>query len=361
MAKNTIADLDTTAANNTDILGQSNAGTANANTIDTLFMNLNALLARFYGDIGGTGTVGGTADAITLTTASTYQSLEAGLVVAFKAGAANTGAATINVDSLGAKAIRLPGDTALSANHILENGRYWLMYDTAYNSSAGAWVLMNPSLSSTSTASTTEVLTGTDTSKIVTADALAALWEKGSDVASAGTVSLGEGSLFHITGTTTITDIDFATAKNGRRATLIFDAALTLTHNSTTLKLPGGANITTAANDRCVVVQDDTDNVYVESYTKADGTAVVSSSGVSAPSSSTMPVGWSGFLFYSSNTEVAAGGTTSGSNLNLPIANTSFTMVGGTGAAQTGTWRNDSGVAQDANGTYLGGIWTRTV
>lgn len=124
-------------------------------------------------------------------------------------------------------------------------------------------------------ATTTEALTGTDTSKPVTADALAALWEKGSDVASNGTISLGEGSLFHITGTTTITDIDFATAKNGRRATLIFDGALTLTHHATTLLLPGGANITTAAGDRCVVVQDSSDNVYVESYTKANGTAVV--------------------------------------------------------------------------------------
>lgn len=129
-------------------------------------------------------------------------------------------------------------------------------------------------------ATTTEVLTGTDTSKPVTADALAALWEKGADVASSGTISLGEGSLFHITGTTTITDVDFATAKNGRRATLIFDGALTLTHHATTLLLPGGANITTAAGDRCVVVQDSGDNIYVESYTKASGAAVVAATGM---------------------------------------------------------------------------------
>lgn len=339
MAKNTIADLDTTAANNTDILGQSNAGSANANTIDTLFMNLNALLARFYSDVGGLGTVGGTADAITLTTTSTYQSLESGLVVAFKAGAANTGAATINVDTLGAKAIRLPGDTALSANHILENGRYWLMYDAAYNSAAGAWVLMNPSVSATSTASTTEVLTGTDSSKIVTADAVAALWEKGSDVASASTISLGEGSLFHITGTTTITDIDFATAKNGRRATLIFDGALTLTHNSTSLKLPGGSNITTAAGDRCVVVQDDSDNVIVEIYTKADGTAVVaSSSGVPVPTSSTYAVGSIAVLQPPST--LSDGSSASGWSHVVFAAAGGYSAVG-TGV--TGTWKNISG------------------
>jgi hypothetical protein len=149
MAKNTIADLDRTAANNTDILGQSNAGSANANTIDTLFMNLGAVMARFYEDLGGVLTVGGTADAITITTRSTYQSLEDGLIIGFKAASANTGAATVNVDSLGAKAIRHKGDSALGANAILANGFYWLRYDSAYNAAAGAWILCNPEASGT--------------------------------------------------------------------------------------------------------------------------------------------------------------------------------------------------------------------
>lgn len=125
-------------------------------------------------------------------------------------------------------------------------------------------------------ASTTEVLTGTDTAKGVTPDALAALWEKGSDIASAATITLTEGGYFHITGTTTITDIDWDTAKNGRGAWVVFDGILTLTHNATTLKLPGGANITTAANDRAYFIQDSDDNVICLAYIKADGTSVVS-------------------------------------------------------------------------------------
>jgi len=149
MAKNTIWDLDTTAANNTDILNQSTAGSANANTLDTIIQNTLGMLARFATDLGGGGTVGGSANAITLTTTSTIQALENGLTVAFKAGSANTGAATINVDSLGAKAIRHKGDTALGANAILANGRYLLQYDTAYNSSSGAWVILNPEASGT--------------------------------------------------------------------------------------------------------------------------------------------------------------------------------------------------------------------
>lgn len=127
-------------------------------------------------------------------------------------------------------------------------------------------------------ASTTEVLTGTDTTKGVTADALAALWEQGSDVASAGTISLGEGGYFNITGTTTITDIDFATDKAGRKAWVKFAGALTLTHNASTLILPTGANITTAAGDTACFISEGTDAVRCVSYQRASGAALAGGS-----------------------------------------------------------------------------------
>jgi len=126
-------------------------------------------------------------------------------------------------------------------------------------------------------ASTTEQLTGTDTTKFATADSVAALWEQGSDVASAGTISLGEGGYFNITGTTTITDIDFGTDKAGRRAWVKFAGVLTLTHNATTLILPGGTNITTAAGDTAEFISEGTDNVRCVSYQRASGKALVKS------------------------------------------------------------------------------------
>lgn len=72
-------------------------------------------------------------------------------------------------------------------------------------------------------------------------------------VASGATTDIGAATSFYvqITGTTTITS--FGTAYNGPRF-VRFAGALTLTHNATTLILPGGANITTAAGDTCVVV-----------------------------------------------------------------------------------------------------------
>jgi hypothetical protein len=71
------------------------------------------------------------------------------------------------------------------------------------------------------------------------------------DVASAATCSIGavNSMLVRITGTTTITS--FGTTYNGPRF-IRFADALTLTHNASTLILPGGANITTAAGDTCI-------------------------------------------------------------------------------------------------------------
>jgi hypothetical protein len=73
------------------------------------------------------------------------------------------------------------------------------------------------------------------------------------DVASAATCDIGAvNSMFvRITGTTTITS--FGTNYNGPRF-IRFANALTLTHNASTLILPGGANITTVAGDNYVAI-----------------------------------------------------------------------------------------------------------
>ncbi|MBE1208100.1 hypothetical protein [Aminobacter carboxidus] len=91
---------------------------------------------------------GGAANALTLTLAvamTAYVDLD---VVTFEAASNNTAAATLNISSIGAKAIRKMvggADVALAAGDILDGGRYILNYDTAANSAAGAWILVNPS------------------------------------------------------------------------------------------------------------------------------------------------------------------------------------------------------------------------
>jgi hypothetical protein len=102
-------------------------------------------------------------------------------------------------------------------------------------------------------------------SQIITAEG------KGTAIASAATLTLsGPERYFHITGSTgPITDIDFTDAVDGRWAWLIFDSTPTLTHNGTTLQLPGAANIVAAAGDRALFVQDSSDNVICLVYQRA--------------------------------------------------------------------------------------------
>ena len=97
---------------------------------------------------------------------------------------------------------------------------------------------------------------------------------KGGDIASATALTLGkDGNQFDVTGTTTITSI--ATQGIGSLVTLHFDGALTFTHHSTNLILPGAANITTAAGDIAVMYEYASADWRCVSYTKASGAAVV--------------------------------------------------------------------------------------
>lgn len=113
---------------------------------------------------------------------------------------------------------------------------------------------------------------------------------KSADIASAATTDLSTATaaFVHITGTTTITAL--GTVQAGTRRIVVFDGALTLTHNGTSLILPTGADITTAAGDVATFVSEGGGNWRCVDYTKADGTALAGSSGggdVAGPASST--------------------------------------------------------------------------
>lgn len=94
----------------------------------------------------------------------------------------------------------------------------------------------------------------------------------GANIASAATVNLSTatGNTVHVTGTTAITAW---TMTSGQIMDVIFDGILTLTHHTTTCNIPGGLNITTAANDRARLYYDGT-TVYVMNYLRASGAGV---------------------------------------------------------------------------------------
>lgn len=97
---------------------------------------------------------------------------------------------------------------------------------------------------------------------------------KGADIASATTTDIGAatGNFVDVTGTVTITGL--GTVKAGTRRIVQFDGVLTLTHNASSLILPTGANITTAAGDVGTFVSLGGGNWKCTGYMRASGQAL---------------------------------------------------------------------------------------
>jgi hypothetical protein len=155
-------------------------------TVNDGLRQFKQLVAAFIDDLGAVTTVGGTADAITVTLgqvggANSISAYATGQLFRFKAGADNTGAATINVNAIGAKAIRKiesGADVALDAADILDGKYYLAIYDATANAAAGAWII-DPGSASVAAATTTaagivelatlaETLAYTDATRAVT-------------------------------------------------------------------------------------------------------------------------------------------------------------------------------------------------
>lgn len=97
---------------------------------------------------------------------------------------------------------------------------------------------------------------------------------KGADIASAATINLdtADGDFNDVTGTVTITAVTLA---SGDERKVRLRGALALTHNATSLILPGNANITTADGDVAVFIGLGSSNTQCVSYTKKNGKPVI--------------------------------------------------------------------------------------
>ena len=173
---------------------------------------------------------------------------------------------------------------------------------------ATGWIVLAQGGGATATAA--EAIAATDASKFVTPAALKPFGRQGANIASAGTITVtDDGDYFHVTGTTTITDIDMTTDATGREFTLVFDGVLTLTHNATTLILPGGVSVNTAAGDTFTFRSEGSDVVRCTGYSLANGRSLNSAA--------------------ASGTQILIGittinGTTPVSFTNIPNSYTSF-------------------------------------
>jgi hypothetical protein len=107
-------------------------------------------VAEFREDVTGNLITAGTQPAYTLTTKAAFDTLTDGRRVTTRIHATNAaGAATLNVNALGAKAIRkfgTGGDLAIGAGDLQLGGLYSFYYSTIANAGAGAWVISNPSI-----------------------------------------------------------------------------------------------------------------------------------------------------------------------------------------------------------------------
>lgn len=210
----------------------------------------------------------GSADTYLATLAPAPTAYSAGLTVRCQFNIANTGASTINVNSLGVKDIKRQDGSALISGDLVTSGVYILVYD-------GTNFVLVTSNAINVVEDTTPQLGGPlDTNDFSINES------EGTAVASATSPNIWvtDGSTLHLTGSTTITD--FADAPRvGAWRKIIFDGSLTFTHGSG-ITLPGSANITTAAGDFAFVYADAIDAFHVI-YFRADGTAIISDSGIS--------------------------------------------------------------------------------
>lgn len=159
-----IYDWSTTAASN----GNADTGINYAEGMPPSALNDSARqamarIAEILKDLGGSVSAGGTAGALTVTATSAFSTLADGRFLSFRATADNTAAATLNVNSLGAKSIRkitTSGEAPIAAGDIKSTGIYIVMYSAALNSTAGGWLLINPAMLDIATVVT---LTGSQT------------------------------------------------------------------------------------------------------------------------------------------------------------------------------------------------------
>lgn len=240
------------------------------------------------------------------------------------------------------------------------------------NDNSGAWRIENTFIQPTDFCSTTDVLTGTDTTLAVNSDALAALWEAGADNSGGATITMGEGGSFNlITSTTAITAFAFSTDKAGRKATIRFNTVRTLTHNATSLILPGGANITTAVGDICEVQSLGSGNFRVNSYDRASGlpatpSALVTQSSSLTQTNSTSNITAGTYTIPANTLEVGseyvfegifqAGRTTTATACNVVIE----ILIGGI-VAVTNTIAITTTTTQNRSGQCRGTLTIRTI
>ncbi len=120
-----INDLDTTDASNTARFPENQA----PSSVNNGARALEGLIARWNEDTNGSIVTGNSGNDYTFAAKGTYSAYYDGMVIVFDCNASNTGAATIDVDGIGAKSIKKHNDVALASGDLETGGKYMIVYD----------------------------------------------------------------------------------------------------------------------------------------------------------------------------------------------------------------------------------------
>lgn len=121
-----INDLNVTDASNTARFPELMA----ASEVNNSARALEGIMARWHKDTNGSLVSTGAADVFALAANRTISSYTDGLSFTFEVATANTGAATLNVDAVGAQAIVWPDGTALSSGDMPAEAKVTVRYDS---------------------------------------------------------------------------------------------------------------------------------------------------------------------------------------------------------------------------------------
>lgn len=371
----------TTAASNTSVDGINVAENCDPANLNNGMRAMMANVAGLRDLIGGAKTSGGSSNAYTLTTGLSLAAYQQGILLAMEANHTNTGAATINVDSIGALDIKQTNGNALVAGSITSGGIYLL----AYESGANDVLILNPDNTDieltalaglTSAANKIPMFSGSGTATLLdfkdednmASDSATAVPSQQSVKAYvlSQVASAGGGDMLAANNLSELASAATARSNLGLGTMAVVDSPVPVAN--------GGTGSTTASNARTALGLGSLATASTISNDNWSGTDLaVTNGGTGAstaagartnldvaqiPSSSNLPIGTAALLYYTSNTAIANGSTAAGSTLKLAIGATGgeFTNAGD---AQAGTWKNVSGETQDANGFYNVGYWVR--
>ena len=118
-------------------------GVTQVNAINNAMRGLIGDIGSWRDDVSGANTTTGSANTYVLATTSGLTSLQDGLTLTFLINVTNTGASTLNVDTLGAKKLLASG-ASLVAGNLVAGQPVTVVYDASADSSAGAWLVANP-------------------------------------------------------------------------------------------------------------------------------------------------------------------------------------------------------------------------